>query len=181
MPYGLYSLAGAYRDESEARDAARALTEAHGLLPAQVALLAPGAASWGRFRTEFRQSPTSAGERRPLGGLWLLVPMGGVIVGLLTACAVVLADSLNARDELLTTGLAALAGAILVGAILLVARPQLDRRYRTFSRAVRRQLRARQWVLLVHDVPAVHQDAVVSLVRHRSIKWFAVSAEQRWL
>ncbi len=183
VPYGraFTTLAGICPGASEAQAVARQLTQAFGLAPTQVSVMGPAEGGWLRFRLRARQWAQGADAE---GRSWfddrsLMALLGGVAaVGTVFAWLALDEAALNGAAMLflllLTLGLTLVC---VYMAVLGRQQPQ----YRRFDRKLRRELARGRWVVLLHDVPPLRQEGLVSFVCSRSQRWCAVSPAPGWL
>jgi hypothetical protein len=183
VPHGraFATLAGICAGEPEAREVARQLNEAFGIAPSQLTLLGPPDRGWLRFRWLARRWALGADAE---GRAWfddrsLMALLGAVATGAAAFAWFALEDgALNEAFVMLLLLLTAtLASTCLYMAVVGRQRTQ----FRRFDRKLRRELGRGRWVVLLHGVPPLRQDGLVSYVCSRSKRWCAVSPATSWL
>lgn len=172
----LACMAGFFRLETEALAAAQRLIRSHGLSRAQCVLLGPVDATPRRFERHARQwaSPWQANGRAPWSDHWRRA--GGLLLLAALLAAVWWWPDWQLSDDLYWPTLAA-APLASVGLVAL-ARSFWRRVPRPcrFDQRVHEQLASGAWAVVVHDVPADRQPAVVALLRGSSLKWCGEAA-----
>ncbi len=174
--------AGSYANEKDAFEALCELQSGPGVASPQLNLLSPRDARWWRFtrhaREWARRSAKTVGHDRT-AEFWPLAA--------LCASGAAIAVSawwlLNQNADLgpfgmvgLWLGLSGMAAGVVATIKAHRASP-----HRRFNRALRRQLAAGRWAVVVHDVPWPQQWAAMMMVRRGSLQWCAVTAPQALL
>ena len=179
---GITCLAGFYTSATQAEEAVRQMTlPSLGVLPTQLSLIAPTDGVITRLRRSRQRWALRRGaaDRRWFDDRRLMTCLAVVAGAVAVTCGLLLEDSELDMSLLFLTMMGTGLAALIAGAVALLGHQQPQ--YRRFNDMVRRQLDAKRWVVLLHDLPPMRQDAAFALVREHSHGWCVASANQPWL